>query len=345
MALVGGTIANVAGGLFGARKASKAAKEQARLQREMMNRYANLQLPDIEKMRLTPEELLSAGEISPEEYQLMGLLGDTRLAEVSTDPRLRQDQMAALAQTRERALSGFNAEDRALLDQYMRNLTSTAQSQKQSIIEDAARRGMAGSGASLAAALQGNQGAANAASQQAMQTAAMRLQNQNANTNLLAQLAGSIEGTDYQRAANVANRRDAITEFNQRLRQDIANQNVAARNQAQAANLANRQNLMTANTQQRNMAQQYNKQLEQQRFNNQMTQLQGMQGATNALANIAGNNAQAQANMWAGIGSGIGQGFLAYGLGSKPTKTTPTGSSPTLSTQDLLFADLKGRTA
>jgi hypothetical protein len=318
MALVGGTIANVAGGLFGARKASKAAKEQARLQREMMNRYANLQLPDIEKMRLTPEELLSAGEISPEEYQLMGLLGDTRLAEVSTDPRLRQDQMAALAQTRERALSGFSAEDRALLDQYMRNLTSTAQSQKQSIIEDAARRGMAGSGASLAAALQGNQGAANAASQQAMQTAAMRLQNQNANTNLLAQLAGSIEGTDYQRAANVANRRDAITEFNQRLRQDIANQNVAARNQAQAANLANRQNLMTANTQQRNMAQQYNKQLEQQRFNNQMAQLQGMQGSTNALANIAGNNAQAQANMWAGIGSGIGQGFLAYGLGNKP---------------------------
>lgn len=316
-ALVGSTVANVAGGLLGGSAARKEAREQRRLQQEMMNRYANLQLPDIDKMKLTPEELLSAGEISPEEYQLMGLLGDTRLAEVSTDPRLRQDQMTALAQTRERALSGFNAEDRAMLDQYMRNLTSTAQSQKQSIVEDAARRGMAGSGASLAAALQGNQGVANQASQQAMQTAAMRLQNQTQNSNLLAQLAGSIEGTDYQRAANVANRRDAITEFNQRLRQDTANQNVTQRNAAQAANLQNRQQLMTSNTQQRNLAQQSNKQLEQQRFNNELTRLQGMSGSTNALSNIAGNNAQAQANMWAGIGSGIGQGFLAYGMGNK----------------------------
>jgi len=164
-----------------------------------------------------------------------------------------------------------------------------------------------------------------------MQTAAMRLQNQTQNSNLLAQLAGSIEGTDYQRAANVANRRDAITEFNQRLRQDTANQNVAGRNQAQAANLANRQQLMTANTQQRNMAQQSNKQLDQQRFQNQMAQLQGMQGSTNALSNIAGNNAQAQANMWAGIGSGIGQGFLAYGMGNK--SAAPTGGSQ--STADM----------
>jgi hypothetical protein len=293
----------------------------------MMARWDALQLPDIEKMRLNPEEYLSAGVISPEEYQLIATLNNTALENIQTDPRLRQDQMTALDQTRQRALEGFNDQDRAMLDQYMRQMTSTAQSQKQSILEDAARRGTGGSGASLAAALQGNQGAANAASSQAMQQAAMRLQNQTQNSNLLAQLAGQIEGTDYSRAAEVARRKDAMDEFNQRLRQDVTSQNVALRNQAQAANLQNKQALMSQNTALRNQNQERNANLLQQDFANRTTKLGGMQGQAANVSNLLNQQGQATANMWSGIGNAIGSGFAAYGMYNKKSDGSDSSGS------------------
>lgn len=310
-------------GILGGNAASQQASEAARLEREQLNRILGIATPDIEKMKLTPEEMLSAGQISPEEYQLLGQLQGTELENISTDPRLRQDQMTALDQTRQRALTGFNDEDRAMLDNYMRQATSMAQSQKQGIVEDAARRGMAGSGTSLAAALSGTQGIANQASQQAMSAAASRLQNMNANTNQLAQLSGQIEGSDYGRLANIANRKDSVNEFNQRLRQDTANSNVQLRNQAAAGNLANKQDLMNRNTTVRNDAQQFNRGLEQTRFNNELTKAQAAGGQNNRMADSANSRGQATANQYATIGSGLSGLLSGFSADTKP-KVDPT---------------------
>jgi hypothetical protein len=212
-------------------------------------------IPELELKKYTPEELISMGNFTPEELQAIGVLGPSAYENIQLDPRLRADQETALSQIRERALKGFTAEDAAMLDQYMRQAANTAQTATQNALSDMSRRGMGGSGAALAAALQGTQAAANMQSQQAMQQAAIRLQAQDRNTDSLARLAGTMENTDYSRAANLADRRDSIEQFNQQLKQRIADTNVQNRNLAQQRNLDLAQRLSDSNIGIRNQSQ------------------------------------------------------------------------------------------
>jgi hypothetical protein len=303
---------NIVGGLLGgqaARRESDIALQQLEAAR---GQFANIQLPDIEKLRLRPEELLSAGQITPEEYQVLAQLGPSALENIQLDPRLRADQLTALDSARERALQGFTAEDRAMLDQYMRGVTSSIQSQQQAALENAARRGVADSGIQLAAALQGSQGEANRLSQQAVQQAALRVQNQAQNAQNMANLASQIEGRDYSRAADLAQRQDAISQFNQQLGQRVGEQNVQLRNQAQAANLANRQRIQDTNVGLRNAAQENFQQLNQQRFQNELARAQGTAGQLNRIAGEYDQRGQAAANMYGNIAGGAAGGLAAF---------------------------------
>jgi hypothetical protein len=47
-----------------------------------------------------------------------------------------------------------------------------------------------------------------------------------------------------------------------------------------------------------------------------------MSGAGGNLSDSYGKSADATQSMWGNIGSGIGQGFMAYGMQSKPTADT-----------------------
>lgn len=308
-----GAAAPIVTGILGGQASRQQSDEALTALDQARGQFAGIALPDIEKLRLRPEELTLAGQFTPEELQVIGQLGPSALEQLQLDPRLRGDQLAALDMARQRALGGFTAEDAALLDQYMRGMTSSMQSQQQNVLQDAARRGVADSGMALAAALQGGQGVANQASEQALQRAALRVQQQQSGADAMARLASGIEASDYARGADLAGRRDAISEFNQRLSQSTANQNVGLRNEAQQANLTERQRIQDVNVGQRNQAQLNWQNLNQEQFQNQLARAQGVAGQLGQIANERNRRGAAEAQMWAGIGRGVSGGAGALG--------------------------------
>ena len=301
------------GGFLQGERASKEAKDRLA---QMVAAISGIPVPELEKY--TPEELINMGNFTPEELQAVGILGPSAQESIQLDPRLRADQETALSQARERALRGFTAEDAAMLDQYMRQAGSTAQSATQAALTDMNRRGMSGSGNALAAALAGTQNAANLQSQQAMQQAAMRLQAQDRNTDALSRMAAGLEATDYGRAMDLAQSRDSIEKFNQQLRQNVASTNVANRNTANLRNLELSQRLADQNVANRNQAQLEEQKRQQDMFNmnlrkatgqagmisNQNQQIREMdKGRADAIGGLIGG-----AGKW--LGSDAGTSFL-----------------------------------
>lgn len=306
MAILVGT--QVAGGIAGQQAAAKSAAKQQQILEQQYAAIMGIPLPDVQQMKLSSEQLISMGNFSPEEVKMMGELANSAYEGIQTDTRLQQDQNTALDLARERALKGFSAEDTALLDNYMRQASSQASSQAQTITQDAARRGMGGSGTALAAALQSSQGAANNMSQQALQGAAMRLQQQNQNADLLQRMASSMDQTQYNRQADLAGKRDSISEFNAKLRQDLERTNVGNRNQASLANLAEKQRVADANVALRNRDQAHNKALIQQDYDNALKRASAASGNFTSRANVEANRGAAEAE---GIGK-ITSGASAF---------------------------------
>jgi len=309
-------IAQTAATVYGAIEGEKAAAEQrARLERAVS---AISGIPELELKKYTPEELISMGNFTPEELQAIGVLGPSAYENIQLDPRLRADQETALSQIRERALKGFTAEDAAMLDQYMRQAANTAQTATQNALSDMSRRGMGGSGAALAAALQGAQAAANLQSQQAMQQAAMRLQAQDRNADALARLASTMENTDYTRAANLADRRDSIEQFNQQLRQRIAETNVMNRNLAAQRNLDLAQRLSDSNIGIRNQAQlqewDRQKMMNDAKYRKAVALSNALMGQATAIGEMDKNRAQGWSNVIGSIG-GLFGGSSSSGSG------------------------------
>jgi hypothetical protein len=333
-----GAAAPIVTGILGGQAARQQSDEALSALDQARGQFAGIALPDIEKLRLRPEELTSAGQLTPEELAIVGQLGPSAFEQIQLDPRLRGDQLSALDMARQRALGGFTAEDAAMLDQYMRGMTSSMQSQQQAVLQDAARRGVADSGMALAAALQGGQGIANQASEQALQRAAMRIQQQQSGAEAMGRLAAGIEASDYSRGADLAGRRDAISEFNQRLAQSVADRNTALRNEAQQRNLAERQRIQDANVAGRNQAQLNWQDLNQQNFQNQMSRAGGTAGQLQNIANERNRRGAAESQLYAGIGRGIsGAAGALGGVGGA------SGGTSALNTGGNSWMDLVGK--
>lgn len=195
-----------------------------------------VRIPSMEELRYNPELYQYITDLNLERAGAPHLLDPSAYETISLDPSLRADQLTALAQARQRALSGFTAEDQAALQEYLQSAAAQAQSARKQVMEDMARRGTADSGAALVAALQGSQDAANMLNQQALRQAALKLQQQNAANDQLARLASNIEQADYGRATDLANRRDAIEQFNKQLLQKRDDTNLDLANKERMAN-------------------------------------------------------------------------------------------------------------
>lgn len=244
--------------------------------RDEAKRQGEIARSDISQVEL-PE--IAAMELALKNPELVGLLeaeqlDPTALLNVSTDPALREAQMQALYALQERGAEGLTEEDKIAFSQLARKVGAQQQSQQNQILQSLAERGMGGSGAELAARLQASQGGANLASEQAMQMAAASAQAKREALQQSGALANTMESTDWNRGSEVARAKDAIAQMNAQNRQSIAAQNLAA--QQKYSDLA----VNNSNTQQ-----QYNKQLQQTQFENEMRKQQ-------AKANAATNQAQ-----------------------------------------------------
>lgn len=270
--------------------------------------YASLQTPDIESMQLDLEGLVQQGILTPEQAQA-ALVEQSQMAGVSQDPTTKQAQMEALQGLQDITSSGgLTAIDKAKLGQIATEEDTRARGAREAIMQNQAARGLGGSGMELLAQLQNQQESASRTSQRDLDVGA--LAQQRALDALMNQgtMAGQIGQQGFAQQAQKAQAADAIAQFNAQNQQQANMYNTQAANQAQAANLGAKQEIANANVGTANQQQQYNKQLIQQQYENELKKRGGQAGIaqanTNAQNQAAQNNA-AFTNQLIGTGATI----------------------------------------
>lgn len=304
-AIIGGLAGGV-GGMMGADAAAKKEKEAQRARERILAMYSGIELPDIDQQRLALEDYQSAGTLTPEMEAALNV-GPTSMEGIAVDPRLQQNQMDALAQVAQIADQGVSDADKATLELIRRQAAGEAQAKSGQILQQMQARGQGGSGAELIAQLQNAQSSADRMNQQALEEARMMQQARMAALQQQGNMAGTIRGQDYSEQSDLAKAKDAINAFNVQNRQNVGQRNVSSKNQAQQSNIANQQAVMNQNTGTHNTQQQYNRELLDKQYQNQMQMAAAKAGQYNTNAAAADRSAANIANQYATIGQGLGQ--------------------------------------
>lgn len=331
-AIIGSVAAPVIGGVIGADQASKDRDAAQAARNQALQQFAGISTPDIQSQLLQLQQYQNAGQLNP---ALTGLVqqGDSALNGVSTDPRLRADQMGALAQMSNLATGNLKPSDTAGYELARQNAAGEMQAKNNQVLQQMQQRGQAGSGAELLSQLKNNQSGAEMLQTaqlqqaQAMQQARLQALSQQAS------MAGNIRTQDYGEQSALAKAQDAIAQFNAQNSQSVNNANTNTKNSAQQFNLTNAQNIANTNTTTANQQQISNKALQQQQFNNQMQLAGAKAGQYTNQAGADDTHAGQTAGMWAGIGQGAGTGLAGLGnLFGKKQAATATPGTPAAGT-------------
>lgn len=265
-------------------------------------------LPQLKE--LNPELYKQVVSLNPE-LESAVTLGPSAMEGVSTDPRLKQAQMNALNKLMEVGNEGgMTLEDRGRLNSINNEVNANLKGNQDAIMQNMATRGMAGGMSEMVARQNAAQAAANRASQQGFDVQA-EAQKRALNAIMSAgDMGGNMQAQEFQQKSQVADAQDAISRFNAQNTQQVRNNNVNTKNQAQQWNAENVQNTANSNTGLNNQTQQYNSELAQRNFDNQMSKATGVANGYNNMA--ARKDADKQADM-AFTGGLISSGAGAYG--------------------------------
>lgn len=273
-----GFVASALGfGESGAEKTSERAFQQ----------FEDLSAPAIQDIDF--EKFQSVGD--PRDF--LTRLQDTELAKISTDPRLKDAQFGALSELRDIAANrGLTDADKARIAEIGQQEAIREKGQREAILQEAASRGTAGSGLTLASLLNSQQGSADRAAARGLGVEQLAEQRTLDAIRSGADLAGNIRGQEFGEAATKAEAQDVINRFN-----------VGARNEAGILNFQNQQNVANQNTGLAREQQLLNRvELPQQRFGNEFDI---RQARANALNQLAAQRAQREGRFTQLLGSGI----------------------------------------
>ena len=263
---------------------------------DIKDNFSDLQTPNSGDMALQLQELVQQGSLSPEQAQAI-LADPSAMNNISLDPNLKNAQMDALASLQDISSSGgMTAMDKANLGRIETEENTAARGQREAILQNAQARGMGGSGLELMSQMKNQQDSATRKSQRDLDVAGMAQQRALDALMQGGNLAGQIQGQDFSQQAQTAQANDAIARFNAQNQQQVGMANVAANNDAQAKNMAVKQSIADSNTGTRNAQQQYNKQLIQKNFENEMAKRGGQTNVAAQNANAQGKNSQGEAD-------------------------------------------------
>lgn len=185
----------------------------------------------VEQFRNTdPAQFHTTGDLTPQ------ALGDTALADVRTDPKYKEHELAALRELEQQSRDGFTAADRADIARAEQQANRANRGRIGAIKQSMAARGAGGTGMELVAQMQSAQDANEMEALRALEREGNMMDRKHQATMDLGRMSGGMQARDYQQAADRARARDAIAQFN-----------VSNSNSAQAASLANRQNVANMN--------------------------------------------------------------------------------------------------
>lgn len=271
-----------------------------------------VKIPDPKQQELALQQYKLAGTLSPElEHAIKQ--DPSAFQDIVKNQQYSQAQGKALQQLQSLGEEGgLSLSDKADLQTQMIANANKDKANRDAITDDFARRGQLGSGMALQAQLQGSQAAGDRDAQMRLQTLGSARDRALQAIQGAGDLAGHLQDQDYRMQSDAASAKDRINQFNTQNAQGVQQRNVAARNDAAQANLNAKQNLMNSNVDIANKQQQYNRELYQKQFDNQLglatAKANQYTGAGKASADAAAENRKAMA----GAGSGIAQAGLTY---------------------------------
>jgi len=245
-------LGSLASGLIG----SNAKKKAEEAQRAALAKYVQ----DMQNNALSPEdyvadyEQLNAADLEfyDPQMEVAEQMGDTELANITLDPTFKQAQMDALAAMTRRGQEGLTIEEEVARNEIMNAAGAANQGAQGAVLQQAARQGRLGAGDTLAAQMAAAGSAYSGAAQEAQNLAAQRDRRAMEAVLQSGNMAGNIRGQDYSEAANVAQARDSINQFNTKYRADANTRNVGATNRAGEGRAGVLRNVTTGNLDLRN---------------------------------------------------------------------------------------------
>lgn len=296
----GGVVNNLANFISGGQN-----QNAQKLYTEAGNAFAGILTPSIAQMKIKLQQLVQQGVLTPEQAQTFQQ-DPSVLNQYTEDPRLREAQLKSLGQLGGIVdANGLDPQARAALYQLQGQTNANERGQREAILQNAAARGISGSGLELASNLANEQGNATGLAAQGFNAASDANQRKLEAINNLAAQGGAMRSQDYGQAANTAAAQNAINQFNTANQQNVENQNLAYRNAAQAQNLAEKQRISDTNTGLTNQQNVFNKGLNQQNFQNQLGLATGFANAGLGAANVAQNQANANSGLVQNLIGGV----------------------------------------
>jgi hypothetical protein len=254
-------------GLFGG--GSDPAKEAAKMAKKAVKYFEGISAPELEEYILQSPDLVRL--LNAEE------IGETELSKISQDPKLQAIQEENLARLKAQSEEGLSQIDRMDLEEALGAASAQAKSMRAAQEAEAQRRGLGDSGVTTVAKLLGNQSVANQARRDALEKIRMSKMGRDQAAAQRTNQAAQMQAADFARKAQVGSAADAINRANAMNRQQVAQANLAARQNIanQRANIANMQAGMA-------------NQLAQQNFENQMSLASGKAGVQGNAAQMVG---------------------------------------------------------
>lgn len=283
-----------------------------------------LTLPELQKY-------VQAGILTPQQYQAVIADPNTyrQMIQATQDTSGSDAQKSALQQLGGIVQNGGSTPiNEANLHHNIDSTNQAMQAARQGIESNAQQRGVSGGGLEFISKLLNEQGNAETANKGAVDAAANNAQLALSALSQQGQLGGQLQGQSNQMSQAQADAAQQIAEYNAQLQSSANQYNTQNANQAQQMNLANAQDVGNRNTDTSNMRTQYNAQVPQQVFNNDMSKAGAVAGAYGNSANLAQQQAQQQ-NAFTGNLLGAGAKLGAAGLtggGSLAATGLPAGA-------------------
>lgn len=307
------------GGIAGAIERSNASAEAKALMKKRLEELERAGTPPHTALPLILQEFKQQGLISPQLEKEINI-ESSKVSQIQEDPKLRQAAMQGLQLLQERSDRGFGAEEEAAFAQARREVGKESQGRLQSILQQAAARGMSGSGAELAAQLSASQAGDDQLAQEGERIAAERAK---ASRDAIGQMiTGStqLREQDFNIAKTKAQAEDELNRFRVSAEADRQMRNINAQNRAAELNLAEKQRVADLNNRMANeeQARQNEARLRDWQSRIDYAKLKGGIYNDQADARIREGESKAKGynDMAQGV-SGAVTGAGAYGIGSK----------------------------
>jgi len=276
--------------------------------KNLMEQAQNIPLPVLKEYY--PELYKQIATLNPE-METSLKMGPSAMDNVSVDPRLRQAQMNALLKMQDiGANQGMTAQDKLNASQAQAEMAANVQGQTGAIQQQMATRGLSGGMSEMVAKQLAAQQGANRQADMGMQSKAQGESRALQALMQSGQLGGQMGQQDFSQQAQQAQAKDMINKFNLQNQQGIMSQNTQTRNQAAAANASGAQNVHNQNVGASNSAQQYNLNIPQQQYANQMSKY-GLQASAGQGAAQAQQQSAQQNNQF--LGNAMQAGAYAFG--------------------------------